>query len=133
MSNLNAFYHKTLIQNRAFENNKQNQKNKSFVAEFPSYSTAREKSCSVKECLVQGGISGYVCFSYYYPGRLVCIYFYVLSVMNGSSQGSSMEVFTAGHAVSTPSTVLLGKARHRRCNLPSIKHKKPTCTNSAEL
>ena len=48
--------------------------------------------------------------------------FVVLSVMNGSSQ-SSMAVFTAGHAVSKPSTVLLGKARHRRFNLPWIKQK----------
>jgi hypothetical protein len=82
MSNCNALYHKTLtsIQNRAFENNKQNQKNKSFVAGFPNYSTPWERSCSV----------------------------------------------TAGHAVSNKSTVLLGKACHRRFNLPGIKQKKKT-------
>ena len=81
MSNLNAFYHKTLIQNRAFENNLQNQKNKSFVAEFPSYSTPREKSCSVKECLVQGGISGCVVqFLLLLPGK-VCVYLSVVSYL----------------------------------------------------
>ena len=71
-SHLNAFYHKTLtlIQNRAFENNKQTHKNKSFVAGFPSYSSPWERSCSVKECLVQRGISVYVPFSFSYllPG-----------------------------------------------------------------
>ena len=129
MSYFNAFHHKHLhlVQNKAFENNKQTNKIKRISPlqlDSPATVLLGKGVVRSRNVYFRGGYPD-TCVSVSLTTTRVgqCVSICCLICMNGSYQ-SSMAVFTAGHAVSKPSTVLLGKARHRRFNLPWIKQKK---------